>query len=138
MESWRSVWRRGLVPQMCSDSLVALAKALREDDARLIQGATTSPPPLIFVQDWPCEACDVITFGAWQTLGITTVAEVEEAFAQMCFQCDQIIGELAACRFFINWADETPRENMRRELLAEIELALSQRTAQEAAKSNSV
>ena len=46
MESWRKVWREGLAPLLSDNSLRALRRALVEDDPRLIQGATTTPPPL--------------------------------------------------------------------------------------------
>lgn len=59
--------------------------------------------------------------------GMATVAEVEEAFAKLCFEADQIIGEPAACRHFLNWFDEVPKNEMRRELVSEIELVLANR-----------
>lgn len=51
-----------------------------------------------------------------------TIAEVEEGFARACFEADQILGEPAACRWLLNWYDDTPREEMRRELLGELNL----------------
>jgi hypothetical protein len=62
--------------------------------------------------------------------GLETVAEVEEFFARMCFEVDQRVGEPAGCRWFLNWFDETPREEMRAELLAEVERALLRRRQQ--------
>jgi hypothetical protein len=47
-----------------------------------------------------------------------------ERFAQLCFEVDQHFGEPRACRHFLNWFDDTPREQMRRELLPEVVLAL--------------
>jgi hypothetical protein len=127
MESWRKVWRDGFVPQLSTTGLEALRQALCEDDPRLIQGATTSPPPLQCVQDWPVDACCVLGYCSWQTEDLETVAEVEEEFARLCFEADQVLGEPAACRYFLNWYDETPRDEMRRELLAEVDLALADR-----------
>ena len=125
MESWREVWRRGFAPILPRAGLEALAEALRADDPRLTQGSTTTPPPLMCVQDWPCEAACLLGFCGWQDgTGRTTVGEVEEFFADACWRCDQRLGEPAACRWFLNWFDETPRDEMRRELLAEVELAL--------------
>src|SRR4051794_5509126 len=91
MESWREVWRNGIAPQLSLAGLEALRKALRTDDPRLLQGATTSPPPLPSVQDWPVEAACVIGYGAWQGDGMETVAEVEERFATICFNADEAI-----------------------------------------------
>src|SRR6187397_2364540 len=56
MESWRLVWRDGFVPVISTSGLEALREALKSDDPRLTQGSTTTPPPLMCVQDWPVEA----------------------------------------------------------------------------------
>ena len=50
MDSWRKVWRDGLAPLISTEGLEALRTALCDDDARLLQGATTTPPPLQCVQ----------------------------------------------------------------------------------------
>jgi hypothetical protein len=132
MESWRKVWREGLADQISTSGLKALRKALLMDDARLLQGATTSPPPLQCVQDWPVEAACGLGYCGWQGEGRETVAEVEEFFARTCFEADQRLGEPAACRWFLNWFDETPREEMRRLLLPEVDRSLAQRLAGQA------
>ena len=124
MESWRTVWRKGFAPLIPTAGLAALRDALRGDDPRLIQGSTTTPPPLMCVQDWPAESAGALGFCAWQGEGLTTVGDVSDRFARLCFQADERLGEPAACRWFLNWFDETPRDEMRRELLAEVELAL--------------
>lgn len=125
--TWRKVWRGGFAPLLSVEGLRALRRALQSDDARLIQGATSSPPPLMCVQDWPVDAvcglgmCAVDEFGGF---GTATVGEVEDFFARKCFEADQLLNEPAACRYFLNWFDDTPRDEMRRELLAEVELTL--------------
>ncbi len=81
MEAWRNVWRNGIAPQLSTKGLEALAQACREDSPKLIQGATTSPPPLQCVQDWDTEAACLIGFAGWQGDGLKTVADVEEFFA---------------------------------------------------------
>ena len=129
MDSWRKVWREGLAPLISTDGLEALRAALFNDDARLLQGATTTPPPLQCVQDWPVEAACALGFCGWQGEGLETVAEVEEYFARLCFEVDQRLGEPAACRWFLNWFDETPRDEMRRLLLGEVQRTLAQRRA---------
>src|SRR5262245_47057777 len=91
------------------------------------RGATTSPPPLPCVQEWPVEGACGLGFCGWQGDHLESVAEVEEYFAQKCFEADQILGEPAACRWFLNWFDETPRGQMRRLLLAEVNHTLAQR-----------
>jgi hypothetical protein len=129
MESWRKVWQDGVAPLLSTKSLEVLRRALMTDDNRLMQGATTTPPPLQCVQDWPVESACALGYCGWQGEGLETVGEVEEFFARMCFEIDQRLGEPAACRWFLNWFDETPREQMRQELLAEVNQTLSQRLA---------
>ena len=161
MESWRNTWRKGVAPLLSTESLDALRSALVNDDTRLLQGATCTPPPLQCVQDWPVEAACALAYcgvrelggfsvnGTWATdecpvipdRSVTrcaaTVAEVEEGFARMCFEIDKAMGEPAACRWFLNWFDDTPRDEMRRELLVEVQRALAQRlSAEDGAASN--
>lgn len=129
MESWRKVWREGMAPLLSTPGLEALQRALTTDDARLLQGVTTTPPPLQCVQDWPVEAACALGYCGWQGEGLETVAEVEEFFARMCFEIDQRLGEPAACRWFLNWFDETPRDEMRELLLDEVNRFLAQRSS---------
>src|SRR5437588_2848770 len=129
MDSWRKVWREGLEPLVSTEGLEALHQALVTDDPRLLQGATTTPPPLQCVQDWPVEAACALGFCGWQGEGLESVAEVEEYFARLCFEVDQRLGEPAACRWFLNWFDETPREEMRALLLPEVNRTLARRRA---------
>lgn len=132
MESWRLVWRKALAPRLSAPGLVALRQALLGDDERLLQGATTSPPPLMCVQDWEVEGACVVGYCGWQGDGLRTVGEVEEYFVRVCFEVDQALGEPAACRYFLNWFDEQPREEVRRELLAEVKRELKRRATLEA------
>ncbi len=44
-ERWQEVWHRGIAPQLSDAGLEALAVALRDDDPRLQQGATTMTRP---------------------------------------------------------------------------------------------
>jgi hypothetical protein len=127
MESWRKVWREGAAPLLPTKGLEALRDALKNDDPRLIQGATTTPPPLHCVQDWPVEAACLIGFCGWKGEDLDTVAEVAEFFGRIAFDMCREIGDPGASRHLLNWFDETPREDMRRELLAEVERTLSER-----------
>ena len=133
MESWRKVWREGIAPSLSTSGLESLRHALRVDDDRLLQGATTSPPPLQCVQDWPVEAACVIGLCAWQGEGMDKVGEVEEFFGRVCREADERLKEAAGCRYFLNWYDDTPRDNMRRELLGEVENELARRSLELAA-----
>src|SRR5437763_9030928 len=133
MESWRNVWRTGVATLLSTESLESLREALATDDPRLLQGSTTTPPPLQCVQDWPVEAACALGYCGWIGDGLETVAEVEEFFARMCFEIDQQMGEPAACRWFLNWFDDTPRQEMRRELLIEVQRTLAERLSADAA-----
>ena len=127
MESWRKVWRDGFAPVLSTAGLQELRKALMRDDGRLTQGSTTTPPPLQCVLDWPVEGACALGYCAWQGDGLESVGEVEEFFARACFEADQRLGEPAACRWFLNWYDDTPREEMRTQLLAEVNRTLAER-----------
>lgn len=128
MESWRLVWRNSFAKFLPLTGLHAVKRALETDDPKLIQGSTSTPPPLNCVQDWPVEAACALGFCGWHDgTGNDTVGEVEAFFAKACFDADQRLGEPAACRWFLNWFDDTPRPEMRRELLAEVELAIDER-----------
>ena len=127
MDSWQMAWRNGILPQVSVSGLISLKEALKTNDRRLQQGATTNPPPLMCVKDWPVEGCCPIGFTGWkaQDESINTVGEVEEHFAKVCYNCDKLLGEPAACRYFLNWWDTTPREEAFKLLLEEVELALA-------------
>lgn len=132
MQSWQLVYRDGFAPVLSTASLTALRDALRADDVRLVQGETTVPEPIMAFQDWPIEGGDWLTIcavaesGGW---GVATVGMCEEFWARMCFEADQLLGEPAACRWLMNWFDDTPRDEMRRELLSEVERTLGEREA---------
>jgi hypothetical protein len=149
MQSWKKVWREAAEPLFSVADLQILHEALVNDDPRLLQGATTTPPPLQSVQDWPVEAACLLAYPGAIRLGgfaggerhckpaaedeplAATVGEVEEFFAKMCFAIDTALGELAGCRWLINWFDSSPREEMRRELLGEVERSLILRLREE-------
>jgi hypothetical protein len=129
--SAKKVFHEGIVPLVSTHDLEVLLEALVKDDPRLLQGATTSPPPLQCVQDWNVEAACVIGYMGWQGQDLNTVSEVETFFGKMCFEMDQLMGEPSACRYFLNWADETPRDEMRKALIKEIDVALKRRDIQQ-------
>lgn len=130
-DAWLNTWRNGAAPCLSTKGLEALRRALVEDDPRLLQGATTSPPPLTSVQDWPVEGACAISYCGWQGDGLETVAEVEEFFSRMCAAIGVTLGELSACRWFLNWFDNTDRIEMRALLLPEVERELQRRQVEE-------
>src|SRR5215831_9634429 len=117
MMAWQFIWRSGFAPVLSTEALLALKEALERDDPTLIQGTTTDPPPLQVMSDWPVTSACAVAYAGWRGEGLDTVQSVEEYFARACFQADQNLGEPCACRWFLNWYDETPREQMRRLLL---------------------
>ena len=129
MKKWCRVWRGGLAPMLSTAGLEALRCGLMGDDERLMQGATTNPPPLQCVADRPVEAACALGYSCWRGDGLETVGEIEEYFTRACFEIDQRLGEAGACRWFLNWYDETPRDEMRRLLAAEVDRALAERVA---------
>jgi hypothetical protein len=133
LASWQRSFREGIVPQLSAAGLMALKQALETDDPELLQGATTSPPPLDSVSDWPVKAACAIAFAGWKGEHRITVAEVEQFFARVCYLAGQTLGDPAGARWFLNWFDDTPREQMRWELLAEVNLALAGLTAERSA-----
>lgn len=130
MHGWREVWHRGFAPLLSAAELAALAAGLEADDPALIQGATTSPPPLMRVQDWPLEGADAIGYARWKAGGADTVGEAEEFFARSCFECDQLLGEPGGCRWFLNFWDEAPRAELFAEMLTEVRAVLAGRPAE--------
>jgi hypothetical protein len=125
-QAWQVAWR-AFLPSLPTAGLDALATALADDERYLIQNATTFPPPLDCAGDWPIAAACAVALACWKGHGLTTVGEVEEAFALACAQADARLGARAAFRYFLNWYDETDRKAMRHELLAEVEGNLKDR-----------
>ena len=126
MNTWQRVWRVGIAPLLSPTALSALAAALRSDDPRLVQGATTDPMPIAIFASLPVEGACAVSFGLWQGHGLDRVGTLHQAFRRLCRSADDLLDESLATTAFINWFDETPRDEMRQLLLAEIE----QQTAQ--------
>ena len=129
MEKWRRVWREGLAPHLSQTGLLALKSALLRDDARLLQGATCSPPLLDVMRDRAIEGACALGYCGWQGEGLRQVGQLEAYFHRLCEVADAAFHEPAACRFFFNWYDDAPRADMRRELLAEVTRSLQNRLA---------
>lgn len=129
MEDWRRCWRHGFATQMDDEELLALARALEADDRALIQGGTTLPPPLLGVDDWEVEGACPAALPIWRVAGLAYVGDVQAEFGLRCADADRRLGEAGACRHFLRWVDESPRDVMRRDLLSEVRLALAERRA---------
>ncbi len=129
MNTWHTVWREGLAPRLGTSGLHALRLALVSDDDRLLQGETTTPPYLDSLHDEAVAAACAVGFCAWQGEGLWTVAQVNAQFERICWGADVALGEPAACRVFLHWFDQTPRAEMRRQLLEEVNRTLDERKA---------
>lgn len=125
MEKWRRVWREGLVPVLAPAGLIVLQAALERNDPRLLQGRISCPPPIPSQGDCPVYGACSIGYCGWQGDGLNTTAQVEAYFHDICDAVDAAFNEPAACRYFLHWYDDTPRTEMRRELLSEVRLALA-------------
>jgi hypothetical protein len=127
MTLWQRVWRLGLAPQLTRGALGALHRALADDDRRLVQGRTMTPPAGVGLDDALVEsACALGWLGLHQ--GCTTVGALERYFARLCLAADTALGEPGASRHFLDWFDATPRAVMRGALLAEVQRSLRQRS----------
>lgn len=129
LEPWRRVWRKGFAPILPREGLLALRDALRDDSSELCQGYTIVPPPLLAASDHDVEKACAVALCGWKANGSNLVGDVEAFFAAACHEADLALGETGATGGFLSWFDETPRREMIRELLPEVELELARRKA---------
>ena len=118
MESWRLVWRDGFVPVISTAGLESPAGCVAGRRSAAHAGQHHHPAPASCACRTGRSKPPVPSAtAAGRAIDLDTVGEVEEFFARVCFEADQRLGEPAACRWFLNWFDDTPRDEMRRELL---------------------
>ena len=120
MTAWETVFRNGFLPSMTIEEIKFLREGCVKDDDRLRQGSTTSPPPMMCVQDWRCEGGCAIGFASMVRPGIT-VGEAETYFARLCYETDKRLGEPAVCRYFLNWFDDGARDDVFNEVVRAID-----------------
>jgi hypothetical protein len=130
--AWQKVWREGLCPQLTTAGLQNLQRALERDDPRLITGTTVKPPPLMCRLGEAVESCCPL---CWAILDTNTqpcyvsVGQLEERFADTLLKASDRLGWPLAAKYWLNWVDESPRDEMRRLLLAEVHRELGRRAA---------
>ncbi len=128
MEPWRRVFREGIAPQLPLGALEALRHGLLKHDPRLRPGATVevgwTPRGTGITQ-----AC-AIGYGAWKGLQLTTAADIEMFFNEVCDRANQILEDPGACGAFINWFDGHRREFVFPLLLTEVNRAIAVATAE--------
>ena len=127
VDAWRSTLRKGFIPLMSTGALVGAGAGAGDGRPEVDPGGDDHAPALQAVQDWPCEAADFVGYGGWQGDGLDTVGEVEEFFARLCFECDNRLGEPAGCKHWLNYWDETPRNEAFENALWEVRYALETR-----------
>jgi hypothetical protein len=128
MENWRHTWRCGIAPELSRSGLEALRMALLQDDPRLSQEGTLVP--ITAPRDWPVEGADAIAYAGWRGEHLPDRNQVEAYWADICYRVDRHFGQPAACRWFLNFWDTTPRDELFRAMLPEVELALTGRMPQ--------
>lgn len=154
MERWRQIWRDGIVPELTRDNLLVLRHALASDDPRLMQRGTTMPPPLMCVQGWPVEAACLLAYPGVVAAGgfaldydadrkpilpfredAATVAQAEDSFARLCSAADRRVGEAGAVRHLLGFWDDGLRDDVRVEMLTEVNFNLREREGYEQPRS---
>jgi len=111
------------------DGLRALRVALAEDSPRVIQGETVKPLPTLANADEDCARACVLGFAVWKGFRLCSVAHVARWFENL----RRTIGAARpgdAARF-VHWADFTPRDRMRAELVAVLDLILAEAAAED-------
>jgi hypothetical protein len=106
---------------------VALEGALDLNDPRLLQGDTVSPLPLHPHACRPVQGAWPIAFAGWKCEGLLIVADLEEFFARVIFRARERLGDPTGGRYFLNWWDDSPRDEARRAPLAEVRRGLAVR-----------
>lgn len=124
LEKWQVAWRNALAPRLPRRGLEALRKALLCDDQSLLQGRTVRPSQFLGRHNEKAEAACAIGFCGWKS-GLDTVLEVTEFFDDLIESAEPKLGP-STCRHFLDWFDETPRSEMRRRLLSEVEKYLAE------------
>jgi len=119
LELWKKAWRVGVAPLLSNVALVELEVALEYDDPRLIQGKVCLPAWTPNAEGE--EVTEVCAIGLCALAeGKKTVGQVSAFFGDLCRKAGEAIGETSGIRHFLSWFDETPRDEVRRELLAEV------------------
>jgi hypothetical protein len=126
---WQWAWREGVAPQLSTAGLEALQKALESDDPALIQGQNLLPPPLQGRESDQVIAACAIGFAAWKgdCPACAPLGEIGCRFAKVCYEADQRLREPGAVHYFLIQYDSWTREEMRRNLLLEVGVALAGR-----------
>jgi len=125
VEAWQHIWREGIAPVLSVRGLEVLRRALVADDAALGQGVTARNEADNL--DAPPEVACPLGYAGWQGESLATVQDAEDWFAWVCGQIDRRLKDPFSCRWFMQFWDNTPRPEARRQLLIEVERSLARR-----------
>jgi hypothetical protein len=128
--AWRDSWRQAVAPRLPEAGLVELADALRRDDSRLVQANGRDPDLCDGGPGGAILRADAIGYALWQGHGLTTTAGMNRRVERLVFGTDPEGRCHLSAWPFLEWYDATPRGEMRRELLAEVEREISRRRTQ--------
>ena len=120
MESWKKSFAH--IADVCGvPALQVLRTAVSENYCSLIQGTTVAYEPATNPGDRTvCGAC-AVGYMYWKADDMDFADDVEEAVAATFSEVAKKAGWDRAPDLFTNWYDETPRDEMRRELLPVID-----------------
>lgn len=133
MEPWRYVLREGYLPLLTDPELEALRKAVQGNDPRLIQGKTVAASAWSWLFGSEVGGACLLTYPGWQCDGLWLTSQVENRFQEISVRINCALGLFdagplghpgkhvwASSALVAYWYDATPREEVFRELLPEI------------------
>jgi hypothetical protein len=127
VQTWVKIWREGVAPLLSTPGLEALRVALASDDPELLQGRNTKTDNELPDSDDECTGACPLGYVGWKGEPLETVGEVEVYFAALVETINVRAREPATASFFLQWVDDTPRDEMRQALLIEVNRALAAR-----------
>ena len=122
MKKWQKVWLEGVLQQFNEESKQRLKQALQNNDCSVIQEHTATDKLGHFNADAEAQCCCPIAHAVWKP-GMR-IKDVESAFYRICHTVDNALltkyedgDDFVTTDDFVNWWDETLREDAVRELL---------------------
>ena len=93
LKKWKTVFRKGIAPNLPTEGILALRDALKNDDSSLIQGTTCYPKTsgVLHPDAVRCQAACAISFCGWQS-GKENIQDVEDFLEDVCDACDRMMG----------------------------------------------
>ena len=130
VSSWRYAWQHGVGPVLPGAGLTALKEALEKDSPELWQpniksldGINTTIP---FLRRCRVRQACAIEYCGWKGEGLKTQGELWDYCADICERAEELAGPFADDAFTW-WFCTTPRDEMRRLLLPEVNRELARR-----------